>query len=65
MTRPDIALGVVVVLIMITAAYLYWKRGPLPASPGGLTYRRMKEDSRARAERHAGPGVGGPGVGGS
>jgi hypothetical protein len=64
MTGFDIALGIVVVLIVIAAAYLFWKRGPRPASPGGLTYRQMKEESRARAERHGGPGVGGPGVGG-
>ena len=28
-----IALGIVVVLIVIAAAYVYWRRGPRPASP--------------------------------
>ncbi len=66
MTGFDIALGIVVVLIVIAAAHLSWKRGSRPATPGDPTYRQLKDEARSRAQKHGGggPGLGGPGLGG-
>ena len=58
MTGFDIALGiVVVVLIVIAAAYLYWKRGSRPATPGDLTYRQLKDEARFAPRSMEGEGL--------